>query len=234
MKLLSFDFNNNSIRTILIDNEPWFVLKDIGKVLELSNHKQALIDMKTRLQKGGVKDEVSQTYPIKDSLNRTQEVTIVSEAGLYELAFVSRKEEAIRFRHWVARVVLPSIRKTGSYSLSELPNFSEILSQNEEAKKLVELFEETKPFHLLLLQKLLKENSISSLFGIDFQNTYFLPTELGKLHGLSGRETNLLLEKRGFQEKQDGIWKLTESGKEFGVEIGGTYHQLKWKLETLL
>jgi prophage antirepressor-like protein len=108
MKLLSFDFNNNSIRTILIDNEPWFVLKDIGKVLELSNHKQALIDMKTRLQKGGVKDEVSQTYPIKDSLNRTQEVTIVSEAGLYELAFVSRKEEAIRFRHWVARVVLPS------------------------------------------------------------------------------------------------------------------------------
>jgi hypothetical protein len=130
--------------------------------------------------------------------------------------------------------VLPSIRKTGSYSISEIPNFSELLSQNEDAKKLIELFEETKPFRLLLLQKLLGEKSISSLFQLDFSKIYFLPTELGKLHGLSGRETNLKLEALGFQISENGIWKLTSSGKEFGIEIGGTYHQLKWKLETPL
>jgi phage regulator Rha-like protein len=119
-------------------------------------------------------------------------------------------------------------------NLSEIPNFSELLSKNEEALKLVELFEETKPFRLLLLQKLLGEKSISSLFGIDFSQTYFLPTELGKLHGLSGRETNLKLEALGFQVSENSIWKLTESGKDFGIEVSGKFSQLKWKLETPL
>ena len=121
MKLLEFNFNSYSIRTILIDGEPWFVLKDIGAVLELSNHKQALIDLKKRLRKGGVSDEVSSTYPIKDSMGREQKVTIVSETGLYELVFASRKDIAIEFRFWVTSEVLPSIRKTGSYSLPTKP-----------------------------------------------------------------------------------------------------------------
>jgi phage regulator Rha-like protein len=115
----------------------------------------------------------------------------------------------------------------------QFPNFSEILSVNEEALKVVELFKSSSSFDLLLLQKLLKEKSISSLFQLDFSQTYFLPTEIGKLHGLSPVETNLELAHRGFQEKENGIWKLTESGKEFGMEFGGKFSQLKWKLETL-
>jgi hypothetical protein len=55
---------------------------------------------------------------------------------------------------------------------------------------------------------------------VQSENSYFLPTELGKLYGISGRETNLLLESFGFQEKLDGVWKLTNSGKEFGIEVG--------------
>ncbi len=148
------------------------------------------------------------------------------------LSFMRNNAIVIKFKVDLVQAFFEMRRKLQN-PISQLPNFSELLSQNEEAKKLVELFEETKPFHLLLLQKLLKENSVSSLFQLDFQNTYFLPTELGKLHGISGREANLLLEKRGLQEKQDEVWKLTESGKEFGMEVGGTYHQLKWKLETL-
>jgi prophage antirepressor-like protein len=228
LEILPFNYKNHNIRTLLDEKgDIWFVAKDVITLLQDNinpNVGQATKDLDS--------DELT-SFKIMSG-GQTREMAFISESGLYSLIIRSRKQIAKPFQRWVTRKVLPSIRKTGSYSLSELPNFSEILSQNEEAKKLVELFEETKPFHLLLLQKLLKENSVSSLFQLDLSNSYFLPTELGKLHGLSGRETNLLLESKGFQVSENGIWKLTESGKEFGMEIGGTYHQLKWKLETPL
>jgi hypothetical protein len=180
------------------------------------------------------------------SLSRYVKITerdlmVVKQGGIpEEQGTWIHQKLVILFARWIdvdfavwCDLTIEEILQTGSYSLSELPNFSEILSANEEALKVVELFKSSSSFDLLLLQKLLKEKSISSLFQLDFSNSYFLPTEIGKLHGLSGRETNLLLEKRGFQEKQDGIWKLTESGKEFGIEFGGKFSQLKWKLETL-
>jgi hypothetical protein len=60
-----------------------------------------------------------------------------------------------------------------------------------------------------------------------------LPTELGILIGVSGVEINLILEKKGFQEKTDGIWKPTENGKDFCLEIVNKFNQLKWKIETI-
>ncbi len=220
-----FESNSSKIRTTLDENgNIWFVARDVLDVLGKTSKSGA--DFQDLEQ-----DELS-VFKIHSG-GQMREVKIVSESGLYSLIMRSRKPVAKPFQRWITRKVLPSIRKTGSYSLSS-PNFSELLFKNEEAQKLVELFEETKPFHLLLLQKLLGEKSVSSLFKLDFSQTYFLPTELGKLHGISGRETNLLLEKRGFQEKQEEVWKLTSSGKEFGMEFGGKFSQLKWKLETPL
>ncbi len=174
--------------------------------------------------------------------NMRNDLVIVKQGGkAEEQGTWIHKKLIIAFARWLSPdfavwcdEIIEEVLKTGNYSISQLPNFSEIISQNEEALKLIELLKSSSSFDLLLLQKLLKENSVSSLFQLDFSQTYFLPTELGKLHGISGRETNLLLEKRGFQEKQGEVWKLTESGKDFGIEVGGAYHQLKWKLETQL
>jgi hypothetical protein len=120
----------------------------------------------------------------------------------------------------------------GTISLPKL-SLSETVSETREALELIEILQDVSSFDLLLLERILKENSPTKLLEIDFQNSYFLPTELGKLHGISGRETNLLLEKSGFQVSENGIWKLTESGKEFGMEVGGIYNQIKWKIQAL-
>jgi hypothetical protein len=107
----------------------------------------------------------------------------------------------------------------------------------EKGSRLLHILESKSPISQIRLDSFVKsETGISPLekFGISFKNTYFLPTELGKLYGISGREANLLLENLGFQKKLEGIWKLTNSGKEFGMEVGEKFPQLKWKLDVLL
>jgi prophage antirepressor-like protein len=105
-------FNNSEfgeIRTVTIDNEPMFCLGDLCKALELTAK-----GVKQRLD-----DEVISNYPIPDSLGRMQNALFVNEDGLYDVILESRKDSAKKFRKWVTSEVLPSIRKTGSYSVPQ-------------------------------------------------------------------------------------------------------------------
>lgn len=111
MSIVPFQFQDREIRVIEREGEPWFVLADLCRVLDLHNTK----DVKDRLGDG-----VAQTYPIIDSLGRTQQATIVSEAGMYEVVIRSDKPDAVAFRRWITSEVLPSIRKTGSYGTPTL------------------------------------------------------------------------------------------------------------------
>lgn len=101
-----FKYENNDVRTVEMNDEPWFVLKDVCGVLGLSNHKVTA----QRLDR----DEVSQTY-LTDSIGRKQETTVINESGLYSVILRSDKPEAKPFRKWVTSEVLPSIRKNGGY-----------------------------------------------------------------------------------------------------------------------
>jgi prophage antirepressor-like protein len=94
------------IRTITKDNEPMFCLADVCKALEISN----VGNVKQRLSEKGIHTA--------DTLTKggMQKMTFISEANLYKTIFQSRKESAERFTEWVTSEVLPSIRKTGSYS----------------------------------------------------------------------------------------------------------------------
>jgi prophage antirepressor-like protein len=237
LNLIKQNFNGNSIRVILIENEPWFVANDIAKALDLSNSRKAISDMHKRLEKISIKSEVvTRSYTLETN-GGNQKVSIVSEIGLYELAFVSKKDEAILFRHWIASDVLPQIRKTGSYSLQkeEKSKYAEIISETKEVLELIDLMKDLSPKELFYLQKIMGEKSPTKLLGNSFQNAYFLPSEIGKMTGQSGAEINLILEKKGFQFRdENGVWKPTSSGKEFCLEIGNAYNQIKWKLETIL
>lgn len=95
------------IRTITKDNEPMFCLADVCKALGLEQVSR----VKTRLNDDGVT-----TSKVIDRLGREQEATFINESNLYKTIFQSRKESAERFTEWVTSEVLPSIRKTGSYS----------------------------------------------------------------------------------------------------------------------
>lgn len=105
--LAVFDYEGHNVRTVEYQGEAWFVATDVCGILGIANSRDAVgrID----------RDEVG-SADIIDSLSRMQATTIVSEAGLYELIFQSRRPEAVAFRRWVTREVLPAIRKAGSYS----------------------------------------------------------------------------------------------------------------------
>lgn len=98
--------DGQQVRTISIESKPWFVLKDVCNILEITNVTETL----KRLEE----DEFSTTEVI-DSIGRSQEVYIVNEYGLYSLVMTSRKKQAKEFKRWVTHDVLPSIRQTGSY-----------------------------------------------------------------------------------------------------------------------
>ena len=94
------------VRTSIIDDEPYFALNDVCRILEINNPRMA----KTRLNGDGV----SSTDGV-DSLGRRTDVTMINEPNLYKLVFQSRKPEAERFADWVTSEVLPAIRKHGAY-----------------------------------------------------------------------------------------------------------------------
>lgn len=98
---------NVNVRTRIINDESWFVGKDVCNALGFANHKDALSRLDSDERDG---------VGITDPMGRSQEVTVINESGLYHLIFQSRKPEARAFRKWVTNDVLPSIRRTGSYS----------------------------------------------------------------------------------------------------------------------
>ena len=109
--ILVFHYKSSEVRTVELNGEPWFVLKDVCAVLGISNHKMTA----QRLDA----DEVSLT-DLTDSMGRQQETTVINESGLYNVILRSDKPEAKPFRKWVTSEVLPSIRKTGSYTMPKL------------------------------------------------------------------------------------------------------------------
>lgn len=140
-------FNNNmfgEVRTILIDNEPWFCLVDVCRILGIGNPT----DVKNRLMKNGV-----DTIEGIDSLGRKQNTNFINEPNLYKVVFQSRKPEAEQFANWVTSEVLPSIRKHGLYAKDELLSDPDLMisilmdlkKEREEKKRLLEKVEEDKP-----------------------------------------------------------------------------------------
>ena len=110
MNLTTFDFNETPVRAFLDEaGEPWFVAADVCRVLDIQNVTQATQQLD--------EDDLCNTEVI-DTLGRKQTANTVSEAGLYQLVFASRKPEAKAFKRWVTKEVLPSIRRTGGYGLA--------------------------------------------------------------------------------------------------------------------
>ena len=101
---------NVSIRTTMIDGEPWFVAKDLCMILEIQNSRDTLAKVIDEDEKG-----VANLY----TPGGFQKMSVLNESGLYHLIFVSRKPEAKAIRRWVTGTVLPSIRRTGSYTTGQ-------------------------------------------------------------------------------------------------------------------
>jgi phage antirepressor protein len=108
-ELQTFSFNNQPVRIVQLNNQPYFNLKDVCEVLDIKNHK----DVVSRLNPKGV--------DTTDTLTNggVQKMTYINESNLYKTIFQSRKEEAEQFTEWVTSEVLPAIRKNGVYLTDE-------------------------------------------------------------------------------------------------------------------
>lgn len=109
-------FNNDefgSVRVVMVDDEPWFVGKDVADVLGYNNTRDAL---SKRVDDEDKMDGVA----IRDSIGRDQVPVLINESGLYSLIFSSKLSSAKRFKHWVTAEVLPSIRKHGLYAIDDI------------------------------------------------------------------------------------------------------------------
>ena len=118
-----FNFENHEVRSLLLNNEPWFVGKDVADVLGYSNSRKAMADH--------VDDEdkevlTSRNVTLENIPNRG--ITVVNESGLYSLILSSKLPSAKKFKRWVTSEVLPTLRKTGQYQVKELSG-SELMAK---------------------------------------------------------------------------------------------------------
>ena len=128
-ELKQFNFESNQARALLINNEPWFVGKDVALSLGYKDTSDAL--------KKHVTDEDKLTRCFADS-GQNRQMYVINESGLYALIFGSKLESAKRFKHWVTSEVLPQIRKTGSYATPQLTGEELMAKALIEAKSVLE------------------------------------------------------------------------------------------------
>ena len=240
----STDFG--TVRTVLIDKEPYFVGKDVCEAFDDKNHNRSL---------GRIDEEDKRREQVTDVLGRKQEAVLINESGLYALLFAMQPQKANhdgvsdaypievqerikklrRFKRWVTSEVLPAIRKTGSYTVPKLeknPKYRtrmvgtavrDIRSTAAELQKLFGLKSG------IALAK--ATNMIERAYGVDMEEvkelippaeheTGFLnATQIGALLGVNARRANELLQLAGLQVRFNGTWRLTSKGKEHGEEM---------------
>lgn len=112
-ELKIFNFRENEVRTLLIDDEPYFVGKDVATVLGYVKPRNAIATH--------VDEDDKKVAPIQGDVGGTQEMTIINESGLYSLVLSSKLPQAKEFKRWVTKEVLPTIRKTGGYQVPTNP-----------------------------------------------------------------------------------------------------------------
>ena len=107
-EVIPFSFEDHTVRTMMIDDEPWFVAADLCAVLQINNVSDAV----------GRLDEDEVTLVSNEGGGN---INIVSESGMYSLVLGSRKPEARRFKKWITSQLLPTLRRTGRYILHDAP-----------------------------------------------------------------------------------------------------------------
>ncbi|MGR3287136.1 phage antirepressor [Bacillus sonorensis] len=199
-----FNYQDQQVRTVVNDNEPWFVAKDVCNVLNHSNHKVAV----SRLDE----DEVSKVY-LTDSLGRNQKTTVVNEAGLYSLILTSNKPEAKQFKRWITHEVIPTIRKTGGYVANDDLFIQTYLPQADEQTK--QLFKVT--LHTMKEQsKQIETMKPKALFAdaVEASESSVLVGELAKILKQNGVEIG---QNKLFKWLRENGYLIRKKGESFNL-----------------
>ena len=216
-----------TVRTVLIDGEPWFVGIDVAKALGYSKAYEAI---RTNTNK-----EDTTTAGISDANNHTQQMIVVNESGLYDMVFGSRLPKAKEFRHWVTNTVLPSIRKNGGYIQNQEEMTPEQIVANalivankiiaEKEAKIVEMKPKAEYFDNLIDSKLLTtfRDTAKELHIPPKQFTNWL-AEKGYIY----RDRHGMI-KPYEQHRKNGLFQMKDFSTPFGYSNVQTYITIKGK-----
>ncbi len=188
------------IRTSTIDNEPWFVGKDVAKALGYTNERDALSKHVEEEDKGVAKC---------DTPGGKQDMTVINESGLYALVFGSKLESAKRFKHWVTSEVLPAIRKHGVYAVDELLENPDIA-----IKAFTALKEEREKNKLLQADNERMKPKAIFADAVATSHTSILIGDLAKLLKQSGVETG---QKRLFNWMRENGYLIKRKGSDWNM-----------------
>ncbi|MDZ5503199.1 phage antirepressor [Enterococcus cecorum] len=194
MEIQTFNFENQQVRTIEVENEPWFVANDVTTILGLSNTTVAL-------------QRLDEDERAKYNLGRQGMTNIVNEYGLYNLVLASRKPEAKQFKRWITHEVLPAIRKHGGYLTEQ--KLEEALLNPDTLINLATQLKQEREGRLIAEQRVNELTPKATYYDLVLQNNTLLSiTKIAKDYGWSGTKMNHFLHENKVQFKQGDTWLL--------------------------
>lgn len=192
--LQTFSFNNQPVRTVQLNNQPYWVLKDVCDVLELSNPTV-------------VANRLEDDERAKFNLGRQGEATVITESGLYAVILRSDKPNAKEFRKWVTSEVLPAIRKHGAYATPE--TIEQMISNPDfTIQLLTELKKERESVNLLAATVKEYEPKVSYYDKILKNKSLMNTTVIAQDYGMSASAFNKKLHELRIQHKVGDQWIL--------------------------
>ena len=216
--IVAFKYNEQQVRTIEKNGEPWFVGKDVAEILGYSDTAQAVRKHIDNEDKG----VVEMTTP-----GGKQPVTIINESGLYSLILSSKLPTAKEFKHWVTSEVLPSIRKTGEYKITPAQqNRLDIMERNSRAREASLWLRISAQVKSDTYRQVCASYASTVLAGREViplpQTTqhHYSATEIGEMFGVSKQAVGNLANKYGMKTDEYGSWyhdKSPYSAKEVDV-----------------
>ncbi|HHA4396199.1 TPA: phage antirepressor KilAC domain-containing protein [Enterococcus faecium] len=192
-----FNFEQHEVRTTTINDEPFFVGKDVADILGYSNPQKAIrdhVDLEDKTQNDSF------------TVNGTA-VVLINESGLYSLILKSKLTNAKKFKRWVTSEVLPAIRKHGGYLTPE--KVEEVLLNPDTIIQLATQLKEERTGRLIAEQKIAEyEPKISYLDSILSSTDSVTISQIAADYGMSPQQMNKLLHKLGIQKKVGNQWLL--------------------------
>ncbi len=206
------------VRTITIDDEPYFVGKDVALILGYTNPQKALRDHV---------DEEDKTRNESFTVNGTQGI-LINESGLYSLILSSKLPNARRFKRWVTSEVLPTIRKHGMYAINELIDNPDLgiaaLNALKEEREKNKKLEEKSMIQTQQISELIPKASYYDVV-LNCKDLVSIST-ISKDYGWSAKKMNKYLHEKGIQFKQGDIWLLYQKYSEKGYTSTKTHTYL--------
>ena len=209
-----------SVRSIMINNEPFFVGKDVAEILGYSRTADAIKVHVDKEDKGVCEMQTP---------GGVQNVTIINESGLYSLILSSKLPNAKKFKRWVTSEVLPAIRKHGVFAVDTMLNdpdamIAALQAYKEERQRRLLLESE----NAVQKQQLLEMKPKVSYYDVVINSPDLISiTEIAKDYGWSAKHMNGYLHSKGIQYKQgDRIWILYQKYAEQGLTSTKTHAYL--------